>query len=125
MKTGFKIGDVSDKTGLTIYTLRYYEKEGLLPPIPRDKQLNGKRIYSDDHIFWIELVRCLRETGMPLDKIREIVRLSIIGDETIEERKSILFEHEKAVVEKIEDLNKTLKKIRKKIAFYNGETDKC
>ena len=62
---------------------------------------------------------------MPLDKIREIVRLSIIGDETIEERKSILFEHEKAVVEKIEDLNKTLKKIRKKIAFYNGETDKC
>ncbi|MCT4663003.1 MAG: MerR family transcriptional regulator, partial [Tissierellales bacterium] len=96
----YKIKEVSEKTGISAYTLRYYEKEGILPSIERDK--SGQRVYSDENIAWLEIVVCLKDTNMPLEEIKEIVRLSMIGDETIDERKQILLEHRKKIQNQIE-----------------------
>jgi DNA-binding transcriptional MerR regulator len=114
----YKIKEVSEKTGISAYTLRYYEKEGILPSIERDK--SGQRVYSDENIAWLEIVVCLKDTNMPLEEIKEIVRLSMIGDETIDERKQILLEHRKKIQNQIEILKKSMAKVDKKIAFYDG-----
>lgn len=118
----YKIKEVSEKTGLSSHTLRYYEKEGILPPIDRDA--SGNRMYSQENITWLEIVKCLKQTNMPVADIKEIVHLSIVGDETIEERKEILLSHRKTIEEQMKALKKSLKKIDSKIAYYNGE-DMC
>jgi len=118
----YSIKEVAEKVGVSAYTLRYYEKDGILPPIPRNK--SGRREYSDEHIAWIELVTCLKETNMPVREIKRIVALSIEGDETIETRKEILLDHKKEIKNQMNQLKASLKKIDKKISFYEGE-DGC
>jgi DNA-binding transcriptional MerR regulator len=121
MKEGnymYKINEVSEMTNIPSHTLRYYEKEGIIPTIDRDS--GGRRVYTDENIKWIEIVICLKETNMPIVEIKEIVKLSIIGDSTIEKRKEILEKHRKRVEEELNSIKKNLKKIDKKIDFYNG-----
>lgn len=114
----YKIKEAASLTGVTSYTLRYYEKEGILPPIGRDS--GGRRIYTEENIAWIEIVTCLKQTNMPVAEIKEIVRLSIIGDETIEDRKEILLKHRKEMVQQLNELKRNIEKIDKKIAYYDG-----
>ncbi|MCH4889474.1 MerR family transcriptional regulator [Acidaminobacter sp. JC074] len=114
----YTIKEISQMTGVTSYTLRYYEKEGILPPIERDA--GGRRVYSEENLAWVELVTCLKKTQMPVNDIKEIVRLSVIGDETIDERKEILENHRLVMQAQMKDLKNSIKKIDKKIAFYNG-----
>jgi|LGOV01.1.fsa_nt_gb DNA-binding transcriptional MerR regulator len=117
----YKIKDVVLKTGVTAHTLRYYEKEGILPPINRDDA--GRRVYSDENLVWLDIVTCLKKTKMPVADIKEIVRLSIQGDETIEVRKMLLEDHRKKMEQQMIDLQDSIIKIDKKIAFYNGAGD--
>lgn len=114
----YKIKDVSNMTGVSSYTLRYYEKEGIIPPISRDNA--GRRYYTAENLAWIELVTCLKQTNMPVVEIKEIVRLSQIGDETIEERKAILETHKKRMENQIADIQLGIAKVDKKLDFYNG-----
>lgn len=118
----YSIKEVSAKTGITAYTLRYYEKEGILPPIKRDT--GGRRVYSEENMAWLEIVSCLKQTNMPVSEIKEIVRLSIIGDETVNVRKEILENHRNKMIAQQVELENNIKKIDKKIAFYNG-ADTC
>ncbi len=113
---GYSIGQVAEIVGLTTYTLRYYEKEGLLPQIKRNE--NGIRVFSEDDIFWIDLVRCLRDTEMQISDIKYIINLSHKGEHTIPERKEILQEHRKKIVMKINELQKYIGKIDKKLEWY-------
>ncbi len=113
-----RIKAVTEATGLTSHTIRYYEKEGLLPPITRDK--NGIRCFSDDNLYWLDLVICLKKTKMPTDQIKQIVELSQIGDETIPERKAILKAHRDKIDAQIKELEESKKKVMKKIDFYDG-----
>ena len=66
---GYSIGQVSKKTGLGVHTLRYYEKEGLLPFV--SKTSSGLRTYSDNDLGWIKMIECLKATGMPLTGIKQ------------------------------------------------------
>ncbi|MCT4612082.1 MAG: MerR family transcriptional regulator [Clostridia bacterium] len=118
----YKIKEVEKITGISAYTIRYYEKEGILPPIDRDE--NGVRMFNDDNLYWLDLVTCFKNTDMPVKDIKEIVRLSQIGDATIEERKEILKGHRKTIENQIKELKNSLKKIDKKIDFYEG-TGEC
>ncbi len=115
----YKIKDVSEMTGVSAYTLRYYENEGIIPPIGRDS--GGRRYYTEENMAWIELVTCLKMTNMPVIEIKEIVRLSQIGDETIEERKSILIAHRKRMKDQISEIEAGINKVNRKIAFYDGD----
>lgn len=118
----YTIGQVSDVTGLTAHTLRYYEKEGILPPVERDG--GGRRSYSDENLAWLDIVTCLKQTEMPVSDIKEIVRLSIIGDSTIPERRRLLLAHKNKMLEDLARLESNIGKIDRKIAFYDG-ADKC
>ena len=110
--------EIAKSLGISKDTLRYYEKEGLLPSIERNS--SGHRIYSEADMEWIYLIRCLRDTDMPISKIKQYVSLLKNGGvSSIPERREILSEHKGYITEKIAIYNNLLKLIDKKIAFYN------
>ena len=113
----YSIKEVSEKTKLTSYTIRYYEKSGLLPNITRKE--NGVRIFHEDDILWIEVIKCLKETGMKLGDIKSIVDLSLLGDSTKEKRKSIFIDHRSKILNQIQALQNNLEKINLKIKIYS------
>ena len=123
--------EVAQKLGITKDALFYYEKEGLLPQIERDEM--NRRIYSESDIEWIFLIRCLRDTDMPMCKIKQYISLLKHGGEnSIPERKNILVEHEAFIIGKIKAYQNLLLLIKKKIEFYdevlndkNPESQKC
>jgi DNA-binding transcriptional MerR regulator len=80
----YTIGQVAEETGLSIHTLRYYEKEGILPVVKRNE--SGMRVYEKTDIEWLKFACCLRETGMTIVEMKEFTRLTLQGEETIEER---------------------------------------
>ncbi len=114
---GFTIKQVAEKLDLTAYTLRYYEKEGLLPFVDRDN--NGNRIFNDHDIEWLMLICCLRATGMSVGEIKRYVALCMEGDTTIESRREIILQHKYAVEQKIAQMNDCLTKINKKLGLYD------
>ena len=114
----YTISEVATKLSLTKDTLYYYEKEGLLPPIARDK--SGHREYSDSDVEWIFLIRCLRDTNMPIYKIKQYVSLLVEGGgNSIPERREILKEHEALLTEKIKIFQYFHKLIEKKLSFFD------
>lgn len=119
----YSITNVSEKTGLTNYTIRYYEKIGLLPHINRNS--NGIREFSQDDVFWIEIIKCLKNTGMPISDIKSIVDLSLEGEHTSCKRKEILIEHRNKILSQIKNLQNNLLKIDLKIAWYNDKNISC
>lgn len=119
----YTIGKVAERVGLTTHTLRYYEKEGLLPYVKKNEQ--GIRIYEEDDLVWIELIKCLKETGMSIGEIQSIVVLSLEGDGTIPERKNILEKHKVKLLEQMAALQRSVEKIDKKLDWYNGKSIEC
>jgi len=114
----YTAGKAAAKLGLTKDGLRYYEKEGLLPPISRNK--SGHRVYSESDIEWIFLIRCMRDADMPISKVKEYVSLLIdCGGESIPQRREILNEHKKILIEKIVALQNLQGLIEKKLEFYD------
>ncbi|AGK95798.1 MerR family transcriptional regulator [Clostridium pasteurianum] len=113
----YTIKQVAERVDLTEYTLRYYEKEGLLPSIERDE--HGIRQFKENDIEWIRLICCLRDTGMSISKIKDYVDLSIEGDSTIELRRQIILNQKMVTEQKIEGMNKNLDMINKKLKHYN------
>ncbi|MGL6173385.1 MAG: MerR family transcriptional regulator [Cellulosilyticaceae bacterium] len=119
----YTISQAAEQVGLTSYTLRYYEKEGLLPGIERNEK--GIRTYKETDLFWIDLIKCLKDTGMSISEIKQIVTLSLEGEGTIPQRKDILNTHKKKLEEQMEELKQAMKKIDKKIEWYEGKTTDC
>ena len=114
----YTTNEAAKKLGISKDTLLYYEKEGLLPVIKRDTQ--NRRIYSETDIDWIFLIRCLRDTDMPIRKIKEYMSLLKDNYETsMQERKNILLEHEAFINEKIKTYQNLQTLIHKKISYYN------
>lgn len=109
----YKIGEISKITNLTIDTLRYYEKEGLITPA-RDQ--NNIRMYSDSDIRWIQFIKKLKQTGMPLKNIKEYSNLRDQGDSTINERLSLLYEQKQR-------LEQNSKQLEEHILFLNNKID--
>lgn len=121
----YTIKQASEKLSIKSHTLRYYETQGVILPINRDK--NGNREYSEQDIVWLDIVKCLKETDMSLVDIKRIVELSDVenSNETLEERKAILLRHKGILEEKILLMKKSILKIDKKIAYYNGQEIDC
>lgn len=113
----YSASEVAEKLALTKDTLRYYEKEGLLPPIPRNH--SGHRVYSESDIEWIFLIRSLRDTDMPIAQIKQYVSLLMSGGETIMQRRDILLAHEAFMKQKVILYQQLLVLLQKKVAFYD------
>ena len=112
----YSIQEVSKKTGLSAHTLRYYEKEGLLPAVERTS--GGFRQYSDEDLEALGLICCLKNTGMSLQEITKFVTLAHEGDRTLKERVELLREHRENVIARIAEMQKHLEKVTWKVNYF-------
>lgn len=119
MEQTYTIQEVAERTGISIYTLRYYEHIGLIHAIGRLQ--NSHRRYSDADIGWIEFLLKLRATGMPIQQMRAYAQLQRLGDASIAERIEMLKAHQRETEAHIRQLTDSLALINYKIQFYEGE----
>lgn len=112
-----RIAEVSGKFDLTQDTLRYYERIGLIPSVDRNK--SGIRDYTEEDCRWIEFIKCMRNAGLTIEVLIEYVTLFQQGDKTIEARKKLLMEQSKLLIEKMEDMKKTIERLDYKIKSYD------
>lgn len=116
------IKEVSKLTGISIDNLRYYERIGLIPPVPRKE--SGIRDYDEISIHWIEFAMKFKKAGMSLEAIIEYMRLARLGDSTKAARKELLEEARDTIVKKINELEETLKFTNYKIDHFYGDCSK-
>jgi DNA-binding transcriptional MerR regulator len=116
VETGLTVQQAADKTGLSGHTIRYYERIGLIPSIERAS--NGHRRYSEDDIGWIEFLKCLRSTGMPIAEMQRYVELQQEGDATFQDRLALLKAHRRRIKAKMRELDSFLERIEGKIGYY-------
>lgn len=115
---GLSIGQVAKQTGLSEYTLRYYDQQGLLPNIERTS--SGRRHFDKDDLDLLDLIACLKSTGMTLDEIRGFVNMTEAGDSTLESRLAV-FRRQRAVVQKqIEDAQRRFAKLDYKVRYFEA-----
>jgi DNA-binding transcriptional MerR regulator len=111
------ISEAANRTGLSPYTLRYYEREGLLAgPVPRSE--GGRRVYAETHIEWLMACKRLRASGMPLRAIARFINLAKAGPATEAERLSLLREHQHRLTTELADLCERLARTSSKIGSY-------
>lgn len=111
-------GQVAERTGFSLDTLRYYERIGLLERVARNAA--GQRRFTDDDLGWLDLIRCLRDTGMPIAEMLRFAELIRTGDHTIPDRIALLEDHDRKVEEQIAELREKQEAIKRKIAYYRG-----
>ncbi|TYB43535.1 MerR family transcriptional regulator [Actinomadura chibensis] len=108
--------ETAEKSGFSIDTLRYYEKIGLLSGIARNA--SGRRVFTDDDLSWLEMLRCLRGTGMPIAEMLRYSELARGGPGTVSERLELLQAHDRRVEEQIALLREQQTRIKWKIGIY-------
>ena len=112
----YTIKKVSEMTGLSIPTIRYYDKEGLLPDLQRKE--SGYRIFSGQDLEAIDLIECFKESGLTIKEIRHFMALVKQGDATLAERLKIFQHHIARLEEKLAAVQNALEHSRRTLAFY-------
>ena len=112
----YSIKQVAEKIGVTVSTLRYYDKEGLLPFI--DKKENGTRVFKDEDFEGLSIIACMKKSGVPIKDIKKYMDLCQEGDNTLRERMEIFLERKETVQKQIEELNNIMKTIDYKLWYY-------
>ena len=110
------ITEVSRRYGLSTDTLRYYERVGLIPPVPRTG--GGVRDYDEASLGWVELIKCMRAAGVSIETLTEYCRLFQLGEDTMEQRKALLVEQRRQLLERMEDIRTSLERLDRKIEGY-------
>ncbi|MFP3125993.1 MerR family transcriptional regulator [Ectobacillus funiculus] len=111
------ITEVSKLKNVSADTLRWYERVGLIPPVPRTS--GGKRDYGEAELQWIDLIVCLRAAGIPVESLIEYNRLFFEGNHTVEARKELLIEARDNLRMKLEEIQYSLTKLEGKIKNYD------
>lgn len=114
----YSIGAFSSKTGISAYTLRYYEKEQLLRPV---RQNNGRRVYTQQDIAWVEFIKRLKDTGMPIKSIQRYAQLRAQGASTLKQRMKMLQEHRAHIQQTLLSWQAHMDNLDHKIALYQTE----
>ncbi|MBB3113931.1 DNA-binding transcriptional MerR regulator [Paenibacillus phyllosphaerae] len=115
----YTIHEVAEKCDLSVHTIRFYDKEGLLPFVTRNK--SGNREFSEQSLELIRLICCLKNTGMPIKEIKQYVDLIVEGDSTSGVRRQVMVDHRKEVVRQMNELKKNLNLIDLKISHYDSK----
>lgn len=113
----YTVGEMAKKAGITASALRYYDKEGLLPPIERTS--GGIRMFREEDVEWLHLIECLKKTGMSLKEIKMFVDWVKEGDSTIQSRLALIDRQRQAVIGQIEKLNQTLDMLEYRHWYYS------
>lgn len=115
------IKEVSERTGVSIDNLRYYERIGVIPPIPRTS--SGIRDYDERAIHWVEFVLKFKKAGASLETIIEYIRLANSGDSTQEARRDLLVELKQGIETQMRELQECLDLANYKIEHYYDMCD--
>lgn len=110
------ISEAAKRTGLSAHTIRYYEKEGLLPFVERNP--NGIREFSESDFEWLAVIECLKGTGMSIKEIGEFIGWCMEGDATLQQRLDMFLVQKQKLQEKMAELNRFMEKIDRKIHYY-------
>lgn len=116
MNAHLSIDEVAKRTGLTAYTLRYYERIGLLAPVAR--AAGGQRRYAASDMAWLEFLLRLRTTHMPIGKMQAFAQLRSAGDGTVAERRQLLEAHLHDVLAEVEAMQQAAVVLQEKIDHY-------
>ena len=117
----YSIGQFAEATGLSAYTLRYYEKEGLLR-VKRGR--GGQRYYSEADLRWVEFIKRLKETGMPIKEIKIYADYRAQGEATLKPRMEMLRIHREHILTELARWRDHLKNMDRKIKYYQDEIDR-
>ena len=119
MTRSFSPSQAAEQSGFSLDTLRYYERIGLLDGI--DRAPSGHRRFRNDDLEWLGVLRCLRDTGMPIAQMRRYAELARAGHATLAERLNLLTEHDERVQERIALLQAQHKHLCEKIDWYRRQ----
>lgn len=112
----YTIGEMAKKMGVPASTLRYYDKEGLLPFVGRSG--GGIRVFRDEDIAFLEIIGCMKKTGMPIKEIKFFVDWCIEGDSTIDNRLALIENQKKLVEQQLSDMSEHLLMLEYKTWYY-------
>lgn len=112
----FHIGRLARETGRTVHTIRWYEKQGLMPGVTRDA--GGRRVYTEQHIGWLLFLDRLRFAGMPVREMRRYATLAAQGKKTLRDRLALLDAHHARTSALVDELQEALRFIERKQAYY-------
>lgn len=118
------IGEVAQRTGLSIHTLRYYDELGLLPQVKR--AANGHRVFDEDVLGWINVIKCLRTTQMSLSDMQRFTRLAHQGINTLAQQRALLEAHRREIEQRMCEVEEAIAMIDHKISYMREmETEKA
>ena len=112
----YTVGEMAKMLDVPASTLRYYDKEGLLPFVERSP--GGIRMFQESDYGWLKIISCLKKAGMPLKDIREYINLAIQGDETIEQRLELFYKQREILRAQMAELQETLDTLDYKCWYY-------
>jgi DNA-binding transcriptional MerR regulator len=115
------IGEVAQLTGLSIYTLRYYDELGLLPQVTRAE--NGRRVFGDEVVGWIGIIKCLRATQMPLSNMQRFTQLAHQDIDTITQQREMLEAHRREIAQRMVEVEEAIALIDHKIQYMRETED--
>ena len=113
----FTIGEAAERLGVPSSTVRYYDKEGLLPTL--DRSAGGMRVFTEADISGLSMIGCLKKSGMSIKDIRQFMEWCQQGDDTLEKRQQMFHDRRDAVHAEMDELQHTLETIEYKCWFYD------
>lgn len=113
----YSVKQVSEKLGISVYTLHYYDKEGLLPFIK--KKENGTRVFTEGDVEWVDMILALREIDMPIAKIKEYISLLVQGEVTLSQRRTLITQYREYLEYRMQAMKKCLDITSRKLNEYD------
>ena len=117
----YTVGEMEKLLGIPASTLRYYDKEGLLPFVERSS--GGIRMFKESDYGWLKVIECMKNAGMPIKDIRKYIELTIQGDSTIHERLELFQRQRKILQAQMASLQRTLDVLDYKCWFHPLPTE--
>lgn len=114
-----QVKKAAEQLDMSEHTLRYYDKAGLFPFVSRNQ--NGYRDFSEEDLYWVEFIKCMRQTHMPVSKLKEIAELYHQGSATKQKRKQIFLDHQQNLIEQKKIIDEGLQTLAEKFKVLESE----
>ena len=112
----YTVGEMAKLLEVPASTLRYYDKEGLLPFVERSS--GGIRMFQESDFEWLQVINCMKKAGMSIKDIRQYIQLALRGDDTIDTRLQMFQRQRQVLREQITEMQHTLRTVEYKCWFY-------
>ena len=112
----YTVGEMAKLLGITASTLRYYDKEGLLPFVERSS--GGIRMFQESDFEWLQVIGCMKKAGMSIKDIRQYIEMALQGDDTIDLRLAMFRHQQEALKQQMEELQRTMQMVDYKCWYY-------